>query len=60
MSASRPGRHVAIHLGGVGLVDRCLQVGGRDVVDELREDREGQLGIRQLAPGVEFGALICG
>ncbi len=47
---------VAIDLGGVGLGDQRLEVGRRNVGDELGEDCVGQVGIRQLAPGIEFGA----
>ena len=48
--------HVAIHLGGVGLVADRLQVGGGDVGDEPGQDRERQLGIGQAPPGIELGA----
>ncbi len=46
---------VAIDLGGVGLGDQRLEVGRRNVGDELGQDFVGQVGIRQLAPGIEFG-----
>ena len=46
----------AVDVGGVGLGDDGLEVGSRDVGDELRQDFERQVGVRELAPGAEFGA----
>ena len=46
----------AIDLGGVGLGDDGLEISRRNVGDEFGEDFVGQIGIRQLAPGVELGA----
>ena len=46
---------VAIHLSGVGLVADGLEVSGGNVVDELGENGESQLGIRQRTPGIKLG-----
>jgi hypothetical protein len=47
---------VAIDLGGVGPGDQRLEIRRRNVGDETGKNFVGQIGIRQLAPGVEFGA----
>ena len=52
----RPQRHdarVAEDVGAVGSQQHRAQVVGRDVVDEARQHREGELGIRELAPRSE-------
>ena len=47
--------HMTIDLGRVGLVADCLEVGRRNVGDELGQYLERQLGVGQTAPGVELG-----
>ena len=49
------GASVAIHLGGVGFVADRLKVGSRDVIDEFREDGEGEFRVGKRAPRVELG-----
>ena len=45
----------AVHLGSVGFADNGAQIGGRDIVDEARQDFVRQVGIGKLAPGVQIG-----
>jgi hypothetical protein len=47
---------IAIDLGRIGLADQPAQVLGRDVCRKARQDLEREVGIGQLAPGVEVGA----
>ena len=47
---------VAINLGGVCLGNQRLEISDRNVGNELGEDLVGEVGIRQLTPGIEFGA----
>jgi hypothetical protein len=51
---------VPINLRRVGLGDQRLEIRRRNVGDELGQDFVGQIGIRQLAPGIELGTVICG
>ena len=50
------GAAVAVDLRGVGLADDGFQVRRRNVGDELGQHREREVGIGQLAPGIQFGA----
>ena len=46
---------MAIDLGGVGLGNQRLEVSRRNIGDEFGKNFVSQFGVRQLAPGIEFG-----
>jgi hypothetical protein len=50
------GARVLVHLAGIRFRGQRLEVVVRNIRRELAQDLVRQLGIRQLAPGVEFGA----
>ena len=55
LAGVRAGHRVAIHRRGVGAAEDGAQVIGRDVGDEARQHRKGQVGVVEPAHRLEFG-----
>ena len=56
--AHRPHRrHLRVAEGGAAALDQLLEVGARDVVDEQRQDLQGQVLVGQPLPAVQPGLI---